>query len=543
MRLEIAALGAHQTTVQNAHDVGCDPLFRPLTVGDTGTHRSRLAGERQIVPAQILERAVDADLDRADAGAEDLGDFLVAQVAISRQHQNGPLLGRKFVQGAAQQGRLLISFERFVRRRIGGRETLEEIHLDAIVRLVPVFDAARPLGSSAFEVVERGVSRQRVEPTSEGTRGAIGVSVLEQSHENLLHQIFGRTRIADQPAKEAVERDVVAVEQEFEPPDVTVPDSFHQFVVGHDPSGQRLRRRKTARRWREPPLGPEGYWEGEGVGWRSLETCQTSAWSSSNTSRKRPLPSRACAISAGSGTFRRITRAPIPKSPRRSARRSGEARRARTSWSGSGPRRRRTPHHRRARRASRCPRRRAGGQTSRPAAAPGGPRAGVAETPHGRRGQGQVSETPELESAVDQTGQGQRDGGEGADPARVRVEARVEDPPEGCGEERSPRYQVAGVESLPTHRVPRRARRSRRTRVAAMTGTRITAAIPALGHLLKEAIATVTKATHSHGEGGGCRPTSDRAANAFQGSAKKSRRDRGGAWETSAHSGRTEDPR
>ncbi len=63
------------------------------------------------------------------------------------------------------------------------------------------------------EVVGPGVARDPEQPGVEPAAHVVGVAILQDSHEHLLHQVLGQRRVAGRPAEEVEHRTVMALEQ------------------------------------------------------------------------------------------------------------------------------------------------------------------------------------------------------------------------------------------------------------------------------------------------------------------------------------------
>src|SRR5205085_8816909 len=64
------------------------------------------------------------------------------------------------------------------------------------------------------EVVRTGVARDPEKPGVEPAGHVVGVAILQDSHEHLLHQILGQRRVAGGPAEEVEHRTMVALRSE-----------------------------------------------------------------------------------------------------------------------------------------------------------------------------------------------------------------------------------------------------------------------------------------------------------------------------------------
>ena len=82
-------------------------------------------------------------------------------------------------------------------------------------------------------MVGAGVARDPEKPGVEPAGRVVGVAILQDSHEHLLHQVLGQRRVAGGPAEKVEHRTVVALEEFAEGVEFAALHGVHQQFVGH----------------------------------------------------------------------------------------------------------------------------------------------------------------------------------------------------------------------------------------------------------------------------------------------------------------------
>ncbi len=159
---------------------------------------------------------MQAHLDGAGSGADELGDLAVAQPLEAGQQQHLAIGRRQALQLALDAGRPLAVELSPLRR--AGSEKLG--HLAAGHAALP------------GEVRPGGVARDPQQPGHEGCARAVGASMSQDAHEGLLHQVLGGRGAAHQAAQEAEQAPRVALEERCQPRQVAAPHGAHQLLVG-----------------------------------------------------------------------------------------------------------------------------------------------------------------------------------------------------------------------------------------------------------------------------------------------------------------------
>ena len=133
--------------------------------------------------AQFVEGAMDADLYGGDAAADQAGDFVVAKFLEAAEDQQLAFFFGELHQGAVQEFGFLLLL-----RGVGGVDGRRHFRLEGNLR------------ASLAEMVDAGIACDLVDPSAEGSAGAIGLAMAQNAQENFLDEVFAEAAIAGQLA-------------------------------------------------------------------------------------------------------------------------------------------------------------------------------------------------------------------------------------------------------------------------------------------------------------------------------------------------------
>ena len=181
---------------------------------------SGFAAKLEVDIAQVLERAMNADLHGADGDIEQPGNVLVFEVLEPSEHEDFALGGIQCGQCGVQTLGVVGDHRAVRRMRRLVRQGLQ---------LIGVGIAGR--GAVPAEMVSGDLAGEMINPGGEPAFVAVRVPVFENPVEHELDEVFARGAVIGVAHEETVERPMVPLEEFAEPVNLAGAHGDHKFVV------------------------------------------------------------------------------------------------------------------------------------------------------------------------------------------------------------------------------------------------------------------------------------------------------------------------